>query len=101
MSFIFFSFLHFSEQNLTLSQSLSHFFRQAKGLLHFRQIFCGKLSLMEVDQSMSTLQQSLPFVEKYRPINIDNIVEQNDVLNSIKERVFKKYKANSSRKSKQ
>jgi DNA polymerase III delta prime subunit len=26
----------------------------------------------------------LPFVEKYRPINIDNIVEQNDVLNSIK-----------------
>ena len=26
----------------------------------------------------------LPFVEKYRPINIDNIVEQHDVLNSIK-----------------
>jgi replication factor C small subunit len=26
----------------------------------------------------------LPFVEKYRPINIDNIVEQKDVLNSIK-----------------
>jgi replication factor C small subunit len=26
----------------------------------------------------------LPFVEKYRPINIDNIVEQNYVLNSIK-----------------
>jgi len=26
----------------------------------------------------------LPFVEKYRPINIDNIVEQNDVLQAIK-----------------
>jgi DNA polymerase III delta prime subunit len=26
----------------------------------------------------------LPFVEKYRPINLDNIVEQNDVIKSIK-----------------
>ena len=26
----------------------------------------------------------LPFVEKYRPINLDNIVEQNDVIDSIK-----------------
>ena len=32
----------------------------------------------------------LPFVEKYRPINIDNIVEQNDVLNSIKGILAKK-----------
>ena len=32
----------------------------------------------------------LPFVEKYRPINIDNIVEQNDVLNSIKGILVKK-----------
>ena len=26
----------------------------------------------------------LPFVEKYRPINLDNIVEQSDVIKSIK-----------------
>jgi len=26
----------------------------------------------------------LPFVEKYRPINLDNVVEQNDVIKSIK-----------------
>ena len=32
----------------------------------------------------------LPFVEKYRPINIDNIVEQNDVINSIKGILAKK-----------
>jgi replication factor C small subunit len=32
----------------------------------------------------------LPFVEKYRPINIDNIVEQHDVVNSIKGILAKK-----------
>jgi DNA polymerase III gamma/tau subunit len=26
----------------------------------------------------------LPFVEKYRPINLDNVVEQKDVIMSIK-----------------
>ena len=31
-----------------------------------------------------TLVNKLPFVEKYRPYNLDNIVEQNDVIMAIK-----------------
>jgi len=35
-----------SEQNLTVSQSFSHFFRQANGRLHTRQIFVGSVAFV-------------------------------------------------------
>lgn len=50
------SLRHRSLQYLTCSQTLAHFFRQAKGRLHCKQVFSGRFSFLWTIVK-STIQQ--------------------------------------------